>query len=81
MFWIKSLGGTFKEVIWPKKYLNYMHGLKSAILAIFQRGLGWPCPASMALKNPLLGFKHSFWGGSYEFLAMLKGKVRKSSFF
>ena len=28
-----------------------MHGLKSAILAIFQKGLGWPCPVSAALKN------------------------------
>ena len=42
---------TSKEVIWPKKILNYMHGLKSAILAIFQKGLGWPCPVSAALKN------------------------------
>ena len=50
-FWIKSLGGTFKAVIWPQMFLNYMHGLKSAILAIFQKGLGWPCPVSAALKN------------------------------
>ena len=42
---------TSKEVIWPKTFLNYMHGLKSAILAIFQKGLGWPCPVSAALKN------------------------------
>ena len=42
---------TSKEVIWPKKFLNYMHGLKSAISAIFQKGLGWPCPVSAALKN------------------------------
>ena len=28
-----------------------MHRLKSAILAIFQRGLGWPCRVSLALKN------------------------------
>ena len=42
---------TIKEVIWPQKILNYMHGLKSGILAIFQRGLGWPCPVSSALKN------------------------------
>ena len=42
---------TSKEVIWPKKFLNYMHGLKSAILAIFQKGLGWPCTVSAALKN------------------------------
>ena len=55
MFWIKSLGGIFlsteKEGIWPKNFLNYMHGLKSAILAFFQKGLGWPCPVSAALKN------------------------------
>ena len=32
---------TSKEVfIWLKFFLNYMHGLKSAILAIFQKGLG-----------------------------------------
>ena len=42
---------TSKEVIWLKKSLNYIHGLKSAILAIFQKGLGWPCPVSAALKN------------------------------
>ena len=28
-----------------------MHGLKSANLAIFQKGLGWPWPVSAALKN------------------------------
>ena len=31
-----------------------MHGLKSAILAIFQKSadwLDWPCPVSAALKN------------------------------
>jgi hypothetical protein len=43
---------TSKEVIWPKK-LNFMHGLKSDILAIFQKGLGWPCPVSAALKKTL----------------------------
>ena len=35
-----------------KKILNSMQGLKSAILAIFQRGPQWPCPVSTALKNP-----------------------------
>ena len=25
-----------KECFWPKKFLNFMHGFKSAILAIFQ---------------------------------------------
>merc|ERR1711940_254468 len=42
---------TSKEVIWPKKILNYMQGLKSAILAIFQKGLGWPCPVKSQLNS------------------------------
>ena len=29
-----------------------MQGLKSAILAIFQSGLGWLCPVSIAVNNP-----------------------------
>jgi hypothetical protein len=37
-----------------KKKSNYMQGLKSAILAIFQTGSGWPYPVSAALKNPSL---------------------------
>jgi hypothetical protein len=50
MFWIKSLGGTFKgskEVICPKNFFE-LHA--SAILAIFPKGLGWLCPVSAALK-------------------------------
>jgi hypothetical protein len=31
---------TPKEVIWPKKFLNYMHGLKSDILAMGWGGWG-----------------------------------------
>ena len=45
---------TSNEVIWPKKNSNCMHGLKSAILAIFQKSadwLDWPCPVSAALQN------------------------------
>ena len=42
---------TSKEVNWPQFFFDYMHGLKSAILTIFQKGLGWPCPVSAALKN------------------------------
>ena len=37
-----------------------MHGLKSAILAIFQKSvdwLDWPCPVSAALQN----FPHDFF--------------------
>ena len=35
---------TSNKVIWPKK-IDYMHGLKSAILAISQKlaGLAMPC--------------------------------------
>ena len=40
------------ELIWLKKISNYMQRLKSAILAIFQTGPGWPCSVSIALKDP-----------------------------
>ena len=43
-----------------RKKSNYMQGLKSAILAIFQTGPGWSCPVSTALKNPSQDFKNSF---------------------
>jgi hypothetical protein len=36
-----------------------MHGLKSAILAIFQKSadwLDWPCPVSAAFQNSLQDF-------------------------
>jgi hypothetical protein len=62
------------EVIWLKKKSDYMKGLKSAILAIFQTGPGWPCPVSTTLNI-------IFALGSYEFLAMLEGKTRKGLFF
>ena len=40
---------TSNEIIWPQKNSDFMHGLKSAILAIFQKSadwLDWPCPSS-----------------------------------
>jgi hypothetical protein len=43
---------TSNEVIWSPKNSNFIHGLKSAILAIFQKSadwLDWPCPVSAAL--------------------------------
>ena len=43
---------TSNEVIWPKKKLNSMHGLKSAILAILPeigRLAGLACLVSAAL--------------------------------
>ena len=36
-----------------------MHGLKSAILAIFQKRLGWPCLVNVAIKNPSQELKNS----------------------
>ena len=45
---------TSNEVIWPKKFLKSMHGLKSAILSIFQISadwLYWPCPVNTVLQN------------------------------
>ena len=60
MFWIVTwwhFQSISKEVIWSQKCLNYMHGLKSAILAVFQNGLGWLGPVSAALKNPSQEFK------------------------
>ena len=48
-------------------------GLKSAILTIFQNGLGWLCPVSAALKNPLQEFKNSFCFGC----RLLPIKIRK----
>ena len=44
----------------PKKFSNSLQGLKSAILAIFQRGPGWPCPVSAALKSPSVDLKNYF---------------------
>ena len=43
---------TSNKVIWPKKFLNSMHGLKNAILAILPeigRLAGLACPLSAAL--------------------------------
>ena len=36
---------------------SFLIKLKSAILAIFQRGLGWPWPVCAAVKNA----HHSIW--------------------
>ena len=60
-----------------------MQGSKGAILAIFQKGPGWPCPDISALKNPSRDFKNYFcFGlGFYEFLVMLEGKIRDPIFY
>ena len=55
--------------------------LKSAILAVFQTGPGWPCTVSAALMNPSQDFKILFGLGADEFLAMLEGKIRVTPIF
>ena len=54
-----------------------MHGLKSAILAIFQKGLGWQCPVSAALKTHHSIWKILFALGADEHLERSEGKIRK----
>ena len=39
----------------PPKFLNFVHELKSAILAIIQKELGWPCPVCTGHKKGLIG--------------------------
>ena len=60
----------------PIFFSNYMHGLKSVILAIFQTGPVWLCPVNAALKNPSQDFKIFFALG-----AMLEGKIRVTPIF
>ena len=57
-----------------------MQGLKSAILAIFQNGLGWLCHVSAALKNPSQEIKNYFCFGCRLSLERLKGKTRRAHF-
>ena len=66
---------TSNEVIWPKIISNFIHGEKSAILAIFQNGLGWPCPVRSALKNLSQELKIIFVLGADEYLERLQGKI------
>ena len=54
-----SFQSLSNEIIWPNFFSNFMHGLKSAILAIFQKSadwLDWPCPVSAALHFYSLDF-------------------------
>ena len=56
-----------------------MHGLKIAILAIFQKGLGWPCPV-WSSKTHHSVCKNIFVLGADEYLEKLEGKIRKRLF-
>jgi hypothetical protein len=66
---------TSNEVIWPKKISNSMHGSKSAILAIFLSGPGWPSRITHRISKILFAL------GTNEFLAMLENKIREAPFF
>jgi hypothetical protein len=59
-----------------------MHGLKSAILAIFQQGLGG---CALLMRRPhkhITAFEKLFLIlGANEYLERLEGKVRKCLFF
>ena len=55
---------------------NYMQGLKSAIMAIFQTGQGWPYIGSATLNNPSQDFKNYFLLVVDELLAMQEGSIR-----
>ena len=57
------LSPTNKELR-PIFFLNFMQGLKSAILAIFQNGLRWLCPVSPVLNNPSQELKNCLFGGA-----------------
>ena len=64
----------------PKKFQIYPR-VKSAILAIFQNGLGWPCPVRLALKNPSQELKKKIVLGADEYIERPEGKIRESLFF
>jgi hypothetical protein len=51
---MKSFGPKKFQITWG---IHYMQGLKSAILAIFQTGLGWPCSGP---HESLTGFQKLF---------------------
>ena len=59
-----------------------MLGSKSAILAIFQKGRDGRALIVLVLPSriPHRISKNIFWGGSYEVLAMLEGKIRETPF-
>ena len=64
----------------PKKISNFIHGLKSAILAIFQKSatwLDWPCPVSAALQNCPQDFFFLFY--IYIFIYFFEYKIRSSA--
>jgi hypothetical protein len=72
------------EVIWPKKILNYIQGLKSAILAIFETGLEWPLGRVLLVWSLTIPHRISrilFVLCSYEFLAMLEGTNLEQALF
>ena len=58
-----------------------MHGLKSAILANFQKGLGWPFLLVRPSKTHHSISKILFVFGADEYIERLEVKIRKRLFF
>ena len=59
-----------------------MQLLKRAILAIYQKGLGWPCAVSTCPQKVIITFQKFFLFsvsifGFYQYLKNMEGKVRK----
>ena len=58
---IENMAAFVNQFAWHQIFLNYMHGLKSAVLEFFQNGLRWPCPAVIvSLNNASQHLKYSF---------------------
>ena len=72
---------TSNEVIWPPKNSNLMQRLKSAILAIFEKGRDGRTLLVQPSRIPCWISKNLFVLCSYEFLVMLQGKIRNGPFF
>ena len=70
-----------KSFDWLKKFSNSIHGSKSAILEIFQTGLGWPCTVNAPSRIPHRISKILFALGAVEFLAKIRDKIREAPFF
>jgi hypothetical protein len=85
MFWIKSLGGTFKALqkkfFGPKFFWITCMDYKVPFLPFFRKG--WDGRALLVRPSKM---HHSFWKnlfvlGADEYLERLEGKIRKCLFF
>ena len=72
---------TSKKAIWPKNFMNYMHGFRVSFWRFLRKG--WDgCTLLMQPSK----IHHSIWRilfvlGADEYLERLEGKIRKCLFF